>query len=117
MVLPLMTAPFDDGLMPSKAPTVVTPELLLPLVRANQPLPFQIKEADEPGLKVSLPIVKLLLPTLFIYMIRPDVVTVGLGIVKLKLLAVVVTSNVVATSTVLACVPIGPLAASDNGSE
>jgi len=92
----------------SMVPIVVTPEPLVLLLKATQVDPFHIYEADEPGTKVALPILKLALPESLMYSKRPLVVTVGEGIVKLWPLVVWLTFIVVATSTVAAAVPSAP---------
>ena len=79
-VVPDITAPLADLVWLSIVPIVVTPAAAL-LVKDTQVVPFHIKLALVPVATVAEPIVKLAEPTLFMYMIRPAVVTVGLGIV------------------------------------
>jgi hypothetical protein len=64
-VLPAITAPSELLGWESIVPIFVTPELLLPVVNATHELPFHIYVADDPGDNVTLPTLKLALPTLF----------------------------------------------------
>src|SRR5579884_3425185 len=76
--LPAITAPLALLVCESMVPIVVTPDEL-PNVSGTQLLPFHIKVADTPGERLTLPIVKLAVPTSFTYTTRPEVVLVGLG--------------------------------------
>lgn len=71
-------------------------------------VPFQKKMEVVEGLMITPYMVKLTEPTLDTKAMRPAVVTVGFGSVKVWLAVVWLTSNVVATSTVAAAVPIAP---------
>ncbi len=71
-------------------------------------MPFQKNIDVVEGLMITPYIVKLVEPTFDTNAIRPAVATVGLGSVSVWLAVVWFTSNVVATSTVVAAVPIAP---------
>ena len=78
-LVPDITAPLALLVWLSIAPTMVTP-VSRPALR--QAVPSHIYVADVPGTKVAVPIIKLLVALMFvIYMMRPAVVVVGLGIV------------------------------------
>src|SRR6185312_11497981 len=103
--VPEMTAPSLLFVWLSSVPIVFTP--LPPVLVATQALPFQIKPIELPAVMVTPYIVNAALPlTLLTYTIRPEVVVVGFGKVNIMLAVVWVTSKAVATSTVVAALPI-----------
>src|SRR5665213_1038434 len=104
-VEPVMVAPLADA-----APTV--PTLLMPVppvLVAIQAVPFQMKPTEVLAAILTPYIVKVALPLKELtWIMRPDVVTVGLGSVKVLPAVVWVTSKVVAPSTVFAAVVPAP---------
>src|SRR5665213_1322566 len=76
-VEPVMVAPSLLFVSESIVPIDVTPELLLPVVKATHPVPFHIYEAADPVANVTLPIVKLVVPTLLTYIIRLSLIHIS----------------------------------------
>ena len=102
-----MTAPLAALVCESMVPILFTPVDDVPV--RTQPEPFQMKLALPPA-EIVLPyMVKLALPlSELTNATRPEVAVVGAGNVKVCPAVVCVISNVVATSTVAAAVPIAP---------